>query len=237
MSRARIPERIDTAVIGAGQAGLATSYHLSQRGLEHVVLERGRIGETWRSQRWDGFVLNTPNWAQQLPGFEYAGDDPDAFAPRDDVVQYLEDYARSTGAPVCEEAETTRVRRRSRRFVLETSAGDLEADNVVVAAGSYQVPAPRALAGGVADDVFQLHTSEYRRPEQLPSGGVLIVGSGQSGCQIADELLAAGRSVYLSVGRCPGCRGGIENANSSTGSWRQGWPTRHSRRSPLRLPA
>lgn len=196
-------ERIESVVIGAGQAGLAASYHLTQRGREHVVLERGRVGETWRSQRWDDFVLNTPNWGQQLPGFHYQGTDPDAFAPLAEVIVYLEDYARAIDAPVRSGMDVTRVRHGDGRFLVETTHGSLEASNVVVAAGAYQRPTPSPLAETVPDELHQLHTSEYRRPEQLPSGGVLVVGSGQSGCQIAEELLAAGRTVYLSVGRCP----------------------------------
>jgi len=200
---AGMPERVETVVIGAGQAGLSASYHLTQRGREHVVLERGQVAETWRSQRWDSFVLNTPNWAQQLPGFEYRGPDPDGFAPLSEVIGYLEDYARAIAAPVRSGVDVTRVRRSDGRFLVETSAGALDAENVVVAAGAYQRPTPSTLAEPIRAGVFQLHTSEYRRPEQLPAGAVLVVGSGQSGCQIAEELLAAGRRTFLSVGRCP----------------------------------
>jgi putative flavoprotein involved in K+ transport len=198
-----VTERIDTVVIGGGQAGLAASYHLTERGREHVVLERGRIGETWRSQRWDGFYLNTPNWGQQLPGFGYAGPDPDGFFARSEVVAYLEGCADAIGAPVRLGVEVTRVRRREGRLLVESSAGEILAANVVVAAGAYQRPTPSPIAAQLQDDVLQLHTSEYRRPDQLPPGGVLVVGSGQSGCQIADELLTSGRDVHLSVGRCP----------------------------------
>jgi putative flavoprotein involved in K+ transport len=198
-----VGERVRTVVVGAGQAGLATSYHLTQRGHDHVVLERGLVGETWRAERWDGFALNTPNWTLQLPGFDYSGPDPDAFAPLADVIGYLEGYAESIPAPVRTGVEVARVRRTDKGFVVATSEGELEATNVVVAAGAYQRPTPTSLTAQVPSDVFQLHTSKYRRPDQLPAGGVLVVGSGQSGCQIADELLSAGRAVYLSVGRCP----------------------------------
>jgi putative flavoprotein involved in K+ transport len=198
-----MPERVETIVIGSGQAGLATSYFLGRLGREHAVLERGRVGETWRSQRWDGFYLNTPNWALQLPGFPYRGSDPDGFAPLAEVISYLEDYAAAIGAPVREEVNVARVRRADQRFLVETGHELLEADNVVVTTGAYQRPTPIPLARAVPDDIVQLHTSEYRRPEQLPDGGVLVVGSGQSGCQIAEELLASGGKVYLSVGRCP----------------------------------
>ncbi len=198
-----MPERVGTVVIGAGQAGLAASYQLTQRGREHVMLERGRVGETWRSQRWDDFVLNTPNWALKLPGFEYQGPSPDGFAPLAEVIAYLEDYARAYDAPVRDGVDVTHVRCSGSRYLVETSGGAVDADSVIVAAGAYQRPTPAPFADRVPTEVFQLHTSEYRRPEQLPPGGVLVVGSGQSGCQIAEELLAAGRAVYLSVGRCP----------------------------------
>jgi putative flavoprotein involved in K+ transport len=196
-------ETVDTVVIGAGQAGLAASYHLSRIGREHVVLERGRVGERWRSERWDGFVLNTPNWAQRLPGFHYAGDEPDAFAPLAEVIAYLEGYAQSFGSPVREETEVSRVRRADGGFRVETNDGPFAARNVVVAAGAYQSPTASPLTTSLPTDVHQLHTSAYKRPDQLPDGAVLVVGSGQSGCQIAEELLAAGRRVFLSVGRCP----------------------------------
>lgn len=196
-------EHVETLVIGAGQAGLAASYLLAARGRPHVVLERGRVGETWRSERWDGFYLNTPNWSLQLPGFDYSGPDPEAFAPLREIIAYLEDYAHSFDAPVREGIEVTRVGRDGTVFRVDTSKGPFTADVVIVAAGAYQRPTPTPLARALPPELFQLHTSAYRRPGQLPDGAVLIVGSGQSGCQIADELQAAGRTVYLSVGRCP----------------------------------
>jgi putative flavoprotein involved in K+ transport len=196
-------ERVETVVIGAGQAGLATSYFLTARGREHVVLERGRVGETWRSERWDGFFLNTPNWTLQLPGYGYSGADPDGFAPLAEVVEYVEGYARSFGAPVREGVVVTAVRPREDGFLVEASGDEIEARNVVLATGAFQRPTPPAPGAETATDVLQLHTSAYRRPEQLPAGGVLVVGSGQSGCQITDELREAGRQVWLSVGRCP----------------------------------
>jgi putative flavoprotein involved in K+ transport len=196
-------ERVETVVIGAGQAGLSASYHLTQRGREHVVLERGEIGDTWRTKRWDGFYLNTPNWAQRLPGHEYDGPEPDAFAPRAEVVSYLEEYARKIPAPVRTRLPVTAVSRDGDGYRVETGDGELRATNVIVAAGAYQSPTPRMLAGDPPADLLQLHTTEYRNPEQLAPGGVLIVGSGQSGCQIADELNQAGVQTYLAVGRCP----------------------------------
>jgi putative flavoprotein involved in K+ transport len=198
-----MPQRIDTIVIGAGQAGLSASYHLTQAGREHVVLERGEVGDSWRNRRWDGFYLNTPKFTQQLPGFEYDGPEPEAFSSRDETVAYLDDYAGSFSAPVRTGVEVTALRKDGGELAVDAAAETLHARNVVVATGAYQSPTPTALAEKLPDDVFQLRTDDYRRQEQLPEGAVLVVGGGQSGCQIADELRLAGRTVYLSVGRCP----------------------------------
>jgi putative flavoprotein involved in K+ transport len=193
----------ETIVIGAGQAGLSTSCLLTSNGREHLVLERGRVAETWRSERWDGFYLNTPNWCHKLPGFHYSGGKPDAFAALPEVIAYLEDYARSFRAPVREGVEVRAVRPEGSGFIVETNEGALTAENVVVAAGAYQRPTPTPLMAAVPSGVMQIHTSQYRRPSQLPDGAVVMVGGGQSGCQIADELIDAGRQVYLAAGRCP----------------------------------
>ena len=195
-------ERVDTVVVGAGQAGLSASYHLTARGREHVVLERGEVGDTWRTKRWDGFYLNTPNWAQRLPGHEYAGPAPDAFSSRAEVVSYLDDYAAAIPAPVRTGSRVTAVRPDDGAWRIETDAGELRAANVIVAAGAYQRPTSPQLVGTVPPDMLQLHTSEYRNPEQLAPGGVLIVGGGQSGCQIADELNQTGVPTFMAVGRC-----------------------------------
>jgi len=195
-------ERTDTVVVGAGQAGLAASHWLAQHGREHLVLERGRVAETWRSQRWDGFYLNTPNWTLRLPGAEYEGDEPDAFASLADAIRYLEMYAGSFDAPVREEAPVTRLRRDGAGYLVELAEEAVKADNVVVASGAFQQPRPRVPGAEGAGVELQLTSGEYRRPGQLPAGGVLVVGGGQSACQITDELLAAGRAVWLSVGAC-----------------------------------
>jgi putative flavoprotein involved in K+ transport len=191
---------VDTAVIGGGQAGLSTSFQLARHGVEHIVLERGRIGETWRTERWDSFRLNTPNSYLQLPGHEYAGDDPDAFLTRDETVAYLESYANAANGSVQTGTDVVSLRARpGSGFELETRTGTVAAKKVVVATGSFRRPTPAAAAG----KVFQLHARDYRNPEQLPRGSALVIGSGQSGCQIAAELNANGRGVYLSIGRCP----------------------------------
>ncbi|HYZ57361.1 MAG TPA: MSMEG_0569 family flavin-dependent oxidoreductase [Streptosporangiaceae bacterium] len=192
------------AVVGGGQAGLSMSYCLAERGVDHVVLERERPGHEWRERRWDSFCLVTPNWQCQLPGFPYQGPDPDGFMARDQVVTYLESYAASLRPPLVTGAEVTRLRREPRgAFMLATTAGDLTADRVVIATGPYQLPAIPPAAGRLPDGITQLHSSQYRRPGQLPPGAVLVVGTGQSGCQIAEDLHLAGRQVHLSVGSAP----------------------------------
>jgi putative flavoprotein involved in K+ transport len=197
-----VAERVDTVVIGGGQAGLATSYHLTQRSLEHVVLERGRVGETWRTERWDGFCLNTPNWTLGLPGGEYDGDEPDAFMALAGMVSYIEGYARTIRAPVREGVGVTKLVVRDDEFALDTTEGPLRATNVVVATGAFQRPTGSHVRDALPPDLLQLDASAYRNPDQLPDGAVLVVGNGQSGCQIAEELLRAGRRVYFSVGSC-----------------------------------
>jgi putative flavoprotein involved in K+ transport len=190
-----------TVVVGAGQAGLAVSRELRRAGVEHVVLERGRVGQTWRD-RWESFCLVTPNWSVQLPGHHYEGDDPDGFMPRDDVVSYLERYAQA--APVQEGVAVTALRPRpGGGFALETSDGRLEADTVVLATGAYQRPHRPPGAATLPPDLLQIDVADYRSPAELPAGRVLVVGSGQSGAQIAEELHDAGREVFLACGKAP----------------------------------
>ncbi|WP_214102974.1 MSMEG_0569 family flavin-dependent oxidoreductase [Acrocarpospora catenulata] len=197
-----MPENSHHAVVivGGGQAGLAMSHCLTRRGVEHVVLERGRIGEAWRSRRWDSFCLVTPNWQCRLPGFPYPGDDQDGFMLRDEIVGYLEAYAASFRPPVREGVTALRLTA-GERFEIRTDRGAVTADQVVVATGPYQEPVVPRLAGGIP--VPQLHAMDYRNPDALPPGEVLVVGSGQSGCQIAEDLHLAGRRVHLAVGGAP----------------------------------
>ena len=191
-------------VVGGGQAGLSMSYWLTQRGVDHLILERDRVGGEWRDRRWDSFCLVTPNWQCQLPAFPYAGDDPDGFMVRDEIVRYLEEYAESFDPPVVEGVAATRLRRdRKGRYLVGTSRGELIADQVVLATGPYQVPLIPRLADRLPDELTQLHSCAYRSPEQLPPGEVLVVGTGQSGCQIAEDLHLAGRQVHLAVGSAP----------------------------------
>ncbi|MGH3939829.1 MAG: MSMEG_0569 family flavin-dependent oxidoreductase [Pseudonocardiaceae bacterium] len=191
-------------IVGGGQAGLSMSYCLTQRGVDHVVLERDRIGNEWRSRRWDSFCLVTPNWQCQLPGFPYAGNDPDGFMARDEIVHYIEEYSRSFRPPVIDGVAATRLRRnRKGRYLVGTSRGELMADQVVLATGPYQVPLIPRLTDRLPDDLTQIHSSRYRSAAQLPPGEVLVVGTGQSGCQIAEDLHLAGRRVHLAVGSAP----------------------------------
>jgi putative flavoprotein involved in K+ transport len=192
----------DVVVVGAGQAGLAASYELTKAGVEHVVLEKGRVGETWRG-RWDSFCLVTPNWSVQLPGGAYDGDDPHGFMPRDDIVAFFERYAASFGAPVREGVAVTSLRRTNGGFELETSDGPIRTRGVILSTGAYQRPHRPAGAAALPADILQIDAEQYRNPDALPSGAVLVVGSGQTGCQIAEELHEAGRDVFLACGRAP----------------------------------
>ncbi|MGW6199232.1 MSMEG_0569 family flavin-dependent oxidoreductase [Kribbella sp. NPDC055110] len=189
---------LPVVVVGGGQAGLATSRHLVAQGLDHVVLEADRVGSEWRNRRWDSFCLVTPNWQCRLPAFPYDGPDPDGFMVRDEIVDYLEAYKRSYDVPLVEGVRATRL---EAGFRLATSAGTITADQVVVATGPYQRPRIPRIAERI--DVPQLHSSQYRNPDQLPPGEVVVVGTGQSGCQIAEDLHLAGRTVHLVTGSAP----------------------------------
>ncbi|WP_017326964.1 MSMEG_0569 family flavin-dependent oxidoreductase [Synechococcus sp. PCC 7336] len=192
-------------IIGGGQAGLSMSYCLKQRGIESIIFEKHRVAHTWRSQRWDTFCLVTPNWQCQLPGFPYTGPDPNGFMLKHGVVSYIEDYAKFFDAPVKEGVEVKQVKRNAdlQTYSVSTSIGDFTADSAIVATGSYHVPKIPRIAERLPTDITQLHSSTYKTPESLPEGAVLVVGSGQSGCQIAEDLHLANREVYLSVGGAP----------------------------------
>lgn len=191
----------EVLVVGAGQAGVATSEHLTKRGIPHIVLERHRVAERWRTERWDSLVANGPAWHDRFPGMEFEGIDPDAFAPKDRVARYFEEYAASFDAPIRTGVEVLSVRRRRGEagFDVETSAGVIHARYIVSAAGAFQLPAIPQIVPE-SSGITQLHSSQYKNPQQLPEGGVLVVGAGSSGVQIAEELRRAGREVTLAVG-------------------------------------
>ena len=194
-------EKVDTIVVGGGQAGLAMSEHLSQCGVPHLVLERHRIAERWRSERWDSLVANGPAWHDRFPGMEFPDAHPDSFPPKEKVADYFVAYGEMIAAPVRCGVEVRKVRRNEGRpgFLVETSDGTFEANNVVAATGAFQCPIiPKVVPEDAG--IVQIHSTGYRNPGQLPDGAVLIVGAGSSGVQIADELSRAGRRVYLSVG-------------------------------------
>jgi putative flavoprotein involved in K+ transport len=193
--------RTHTIVIGAGQAGLAISRCLRDRAVEHVVLERGRVAERWRSERWDSLRLLTPNWQSRLPGYRYTGPDPDAYMGMPELVGYLEGYARSFGAPVEENETVVAVEPAAPGYRVVTHRAVWEGANVVIATGYCDVPDVPPLAAQLPPDVVQLVPTRYRNPGELPQGGVLVVGASASGVQLADEIHASGRPVTLAVGR------------------------------------
>ncbi|HVZ52822.1 MAG TPA: NAD(P)/FAD-dependent oxidoreductase [Pseudolabrys sp.] len=194
-------EKTDTLVVGGGQAGVAMSEHLTKYGVPHLVLERSRIAERWRSERWDSLVANGPAWHDRFPGMAFSNTDPDAFVPKEKVADYIVAYAEMIAAPIRCGVEVKEVRRLANRggFEVRTSDGMIEANNVVAATGAFQKPVLPSIASSIAG-LPQMHSSAYRNPDQLPEGAVLVVGAGSSGVQIADELLGAGRRVFLSVG-------------------------------------
>jgi putative flavoprotein involved in K+ transport len=194
--------QIETMIVGGGQAGLAASYYLGRQGCEHIVLEGApQAGEAWRNHRWDSFTLVTPNWQIRLPGAEYQGDDPDGYMPRDEIVAYLERYIDHYHLPVHFGAHVTAVEPGPRgRYVVRAGEDTFEAANVIVATGAFQRSQVPPSAAGLPAGVQQLPSDEYRNPDALSPGAVLVVGSAQSGCQIAEELYQSGRQVYLCVG-------------------------------------
>lgn len=194
-------EIIDTLVVGAGQAGIAMSEHLKNQGVPHLVLERDRVAERWRTGRWDSLVANGPAWHDRFPSQEFSDFDPDGFPDKERVADYFVEYAQMIDAPLRCGVDVLRAKRNDGRagFTVETSVGVIEARNIVAATGAFQHPVIPPIVPETAN-ITQLHSFNYRNPDQLPEGAVLVVGAGSSGTQIADELMQAGRKVYLSVG-------------------------------------
>ena len=205
MSRSsHIPHRtagaIDVVVIGAGHAGLAISQLLSTRGVEHVVLERGEVANSWRKERWDSLTLLTPNWQTRLPGCAYDGDDPDGYMSVSELIQFLDDYAANTNAPIVTGCEVTSVRRIAEHYCVTTNQGTWTARAVVLATGACNTPSVPKVAGELPATITQLTPFDYRSPESVPEGGVLVVGASSTGLQLADELLNSGRDVTVAAG-------------------------------------
>lgn len=197
-------DHVDAVVVGGGQAGLSVSHELVAAGVHHVVLERDSVAHEWRDGRWDAFTLVTPNWHCRLPGYAYDGADPDGFMTRDETYAWVRRYADTFDAPVAQGVAVHRVDARpGGGFVVRTSAGTITADTVTSATGGYHRPVVPAWADRLPARVHQVHSHEYRNPGSLPDGPVLVVGTGQSGTQIAEDLHLAGREVHLAAGRAP----------------------------------
>ena len=194
-------EKVETLIVGGGQAGLAMSEHLSNCGEAHLILERHQIAQRWRSERWDSLVANGPAWHDRFPSLEFSNVGPDAFAPKEEVADYFVAYAKHITAPIRCGVEVMEVQKNVNRpgFRVETSKGVIEATNLVAATGPFQRPVIPPVIPDITG-ITQIHSNAYRNPDQLPEGAVLVIGAGSSGTQIADELLRAGRRVYLSVG-------------------------------------
>jgi putative flavoprotein involved in K+ transport len=199
-----VAETVNVAIVGAGQGGLSLSHELTHAAVEHVVLERGSVGESWR-RRWDSFCLVIPNWSVHLPGAPYDGDDPDGFMPKDAIVNYLESYARSFSAPIRTGVEVMAIEPlEDGTFTLRTANAEIRAREVVLASGGYQrAHRPAAARQMLMDSILTIDAEGYTNPGALPEGDLLIVGSGQTGCQLAEECFEAGRRVYLACGRAP----------------------------------
>ncbi|MBD9361021.1 MSMEG_0569 family flavin-dependent oxidoreductase [Methylomonas fluvii] len=194
----------DTIIVGGGQAGLSVSYHLQKQGISHIIFEKNRIGHSWRNDRWDSFCLVTPNWQCQLPDFPYQGDDPQGFMLKDEIVDYIEAFAKKVNPPIMEGVAVNRVWRGEQgKLHVSTSAGEFSANHVVVATGGYDVPIVPDYAHSLPKHITQIHSVNYRNPDQLPAGEVLVVGTGQSGVQLMEDLHLAGRKVHLAVGSAP----------------------------------
>ena len=200
------PTHHSVVVIGAGQAGLSVSHYLKQRGIDHLVIEKHDPVHAWRDQRWDSFCLVTPNWQCKLPGWEYAGPDPHGFMKKAEIIEYLAGFVQHVNPPLLGHTTVRRVAPRARGgYDIATSNGDFSADQVVVASGGYHLPIILRLAERLPRDVLQMHSEEYRNAQSLPPGAVLVVGNGQSGAQIAEDLHLAGREVVMATGDAPRC--------------------------------
>jgi len=199
-------QRLPVIIIGGGQAGLSASYYLQKQGIEHLVFEKNSAMHVWRERRWDNFCLVTPNWQCQLPGHPYTGTDPDGFMKKDEILDYLSSFRKKLNAPLREGVTVSRVAiRDDGAFDVSTSAGDFIAEQVIAASGGYTVPVVPRFAERLPVGITQLHSEQYRNPQSLPPGEVLVIGAGQSGAQIAEDLHLAGCKVHLAIGNAPRC--------------------------------
>ena len=205
MSPLPLKPHYSAVVIGGGQAGLSASHYLGKHGIDHVVFEKKTVAHKWKNERWDAFCLVTPNWQCQLPDHPYDGEDPHGFMVKDEIIAYVDRFVRKVNPPVLEGTSVTSLEQAGDIFTVESSAGTVTADSVVIATSLYSEPAIPRAAERLPGDILQLHTADYRNPGQLPEGAVVVVGSGQSGCQIAEDLHLAGRKVHLVTGNAPRC--------------------------------
>ncbi len=194
----------DVIIVGGGQAGLSVSHCLQKQGINHIIFEKNRIGHSWRNDRWDSFCLVTPNWQCRLPDFPYQGNDPKGFMLKDEIVEYIEAFRRKVNPPILEGVTVSRVCRGEHgKLNVSTTAGEFTADHLVVATGGYDIPIVPEYAHSLPSRIKQVHSVNYRNPDQLPEGEVLVVGTGQSGVQLMEDLHLAGRKVHLAVGNAP----------------------------------
>ena len=205
MSPLPLKPHYSAVVIGGGQAGLSASHYLGKQGIDHIVFEKKTVAHKWKNERWDAFCLVTPNWQCQLPDHPYDGEDPHGFMVKDEIIAYVDRFVRKVNPPVLEGTSITSLEQAGDIFTVESSAGTVTADSVVIATSLYSEPAIPRAAERLPGDILQLHTADYRNPGQLPEGAVVVVGSGQSGCQIAEDLHLAGRKVHLVTGNAPRC--------------------------------
>ncbi|MBO1255505.1 MSMEG_0569 family flavin-dependent oxidoreductase [Alteromonas sp. 5E99-2] len=197
---------VDVIIVGGGQAGLSTSYYLQQEGVSHLVIEKGEVMNAWKHKRWDSFSLVTPNWQCKLPGHAYEGSDPHGFMVKDEIIDYLNEFEQKLNAPILSHTSVVNITQAEDSvFKVETNKGIYFASQVVVAAGGYHEPIIPRMAERIPDSIYQIHSEEYKNNKQLPEGNVLVVGSGQSGAQIAEDLHLSGRKVYLATGDAPRC--------------------------------
>lgn len=198
-------KHVSVAIVGGGQAGLSVSYYLGQKGVDHLIFEKETVAHKWSSQRWDNFCLVTPNWQCKLPDFPYPGNDPHGFMVKDEIIDYVNAFIEKVKPPVLEHCGVEVLQQTAEGFLVQTELGTVTADAVVLATSLYGTPSIPRPGEKLPNSILQLHSADYRNADQLPEGGVLVIGSGQSGSQIAEDLHLAGRKVYLATGDAPRC--------------------------------